>query len=271
MNSEDSAASDQKKTKQERIRDNQRRSRARRQEHLAELEQRLRDSQAKCREADVQRIALQELQSENARLRDLLRLMGMSPEYIQNFLHSRSGEGTESIRVLRPKVNVGQFVSGSHSSSTPDPGSSAAFNSSAPTPSDSGATSVSASMGLTQAGLQHENAHFLSVPVYHPDLSHMSTQPSLPPSTSATDGELLWCDSFLVPNSAPLQPTTADTTLCSVAKELISHYGLDDEEMQFVAERLSTGFARPAAPGEGCRVTNELLLEILNELNSRWS
>lgn len=42
-------AADQTKTKQERIRDNQRRSRARRQEYLSDLEKRLSECQLTCK------------------------------------------------------------------------------------------------------------------------------------------------------------------------------------------------------------------------------
>ncbi|KIW89210.1 uncharacterized protein Z519_10062 [Cladophialophora bantiana CBS 173.52] len=79
MSAKNSTASIASKYKQERIRDNQRRSRARRQEYLADLERRVHESYIACREADLQRIAFADLKAENARLRDLLKSVGIDP------------------------------------------------------------------------------------------------------------------------------------------------------------------------------------------------
>src|ERR1700761_3593159 len=80
-----SPASAAPKSKQERIRDNQRRSRARRQEYLADLERRLNECHVHCPDAYLQRSAFPDLQAENARLRDLLSYAGISPDVVEGF------------------------------------------------------------------------------------------------------------------------------------------------------------------------------------------
>src|ERR1700744_4814614 len=80
-----SPASAAPKSKQERIRDNQRRSRARRQEYLADLERRLKECHVACREAELQRTAFADLQVENARLRDLLHYAGINSDFVDGF------------------------------------------------------------------------------------------------------------------------------------------------------------------------------------------
>ena len=101
------------KSKQERIRDNQRRSRARRQEYLEDLEQRLRDCHSTCREADLQRAAFLDLQRENNYLRELLKLAGLSTNLIDSFIRQhaltppqRQTDGPGCMRQLKPKIQV---------------------------------------------------------------------------------------------------------------------------------------------------------------------
>ncbi|KAI1614715.1 hypothetical protein EDD37DRAFT_410611 [Exophiala viscosa] len=100
------------KAKQERIRDNQRRSRARRQEYTIELEQRLEQCRITCREADLLRQSFQDLQAENSRLRGLLNTAGVSPVLVDSFLRQRSTEQSSStsnnpsnLRQLKPKIS----------------------------------------------------------------------------------------------------------------------------------------------------------------------
>ena len=95
-----------KKHKQERIRQNQRRSRARKEERLHDLEQRLQECHSKCREADAQRMAFLALQNENARLRDLMKINGLDHKYIEAFVHSQAIAEARSnaLRPLRPKI-----------------------------------------------------------------------------------------------------------------------------------------------------------------------
>jgi hypothetical protein len=95
-------------SKQARIRDNQRRSRARRQEHLQDLERRLSECQVTCREAELQLNAFKELQFENARLRQLLEILGVNENLVNTFVHqdaaTASSSSTPALRQLKPKI-----------------------------------------------------------------------------------------------------------------------------------------------------------------------
>jgi hypothetical protein len=89
--------------------DNQRRSRARRQEHLADLEKRVAASHAACREAELQRGAFHDAQIENSRLRDLLRIAGVNDATVQSYVNqginqAQSADSTH--RTLRPRIST---------------------------------------------------------------------------------------------------------------------------------------------------------------------
>lgn len=100
------------KDKQERIRNNQRRSRARRQEYIADLERRLQESHSLCREAELHRAELVEAQQANDCLRTLLSVTGVSKELVNSFLRQQSAkehvgsDGPNTMRQLRPKLRV---------------------------------------------------------------------------------------------------------------------------------------------------------------------
>lgn len=101
------------KTKQEWVRDNQRRSRARRQEYIAALERRLRENHSTYRDADLQKSAFLDLQREIGYLRHLLMMAGVSSGVINTFMHQnttrhdrQSDELSFSGRQLKPKLHV---------------------------------------------------------------------------------------------------------------------------------------------------------------------
>ena len=95
------------KSKQERVRLNQQRSRARRQEYLQSLEKRVLDSQSICREADLQRESYQQLCKENQKLRALLASLGIPDTQINAFVNadaSNLATGQASLKKIRPKL-----------------------------------------------------------------------------------------------------------------------------------------------------------------------
>ncbi|KAK7432680.1 hypothetical protein QQZ08_000890 [Neonectria magnoliae] len=81
----------------ERVRDNQRRSRARRREHLLELEHRIRSYELQGVEAssEVQQAA-RRVAEENRQLRALLNRHGIGDDYIINYLHSGAAAQSDS-------------------------------------------------------------------------------------------------------------------------------------------------------------------------------
>lgn len=89
-------------------------------------------------------------------------------------------------------------------------------------------------------------------------------------SSPQPDG-IFRCDTFECVPAGPLLENNDNTILCSVAKEILEHYNVDPLDMEVIKARLATGFAQPAMPGQGCRVDNRLLFQILNDISSRYS
>lgn len=80
---------DQKVDKLARIRENQRRSRARKQEHIRDLEQKLACLQEQANKNDVEhRLATQRLEMENRKLRYLLSCSGIPPHTVEEYLRT---------------------------------------------------------------------------------------------------------------------------------------------------------------------------------------
>ncbi|KAL0933143.1 uncharacterized protein CTRU02_212106 [Colletotrichum truncatum] len=85
-----------------RIRDNQRRSRARKKEYVQELEQRLRECQLKGIEASAEvQQAARRVANENQKLRKLLNNVGLSDEQVDQFLKTGTAEYTDRHRLQR--------------------------------------------------------------------------------------------------------------------------------------------------------------------------
>jgi hypothetical protein len=93
------------------MQDNQRRSRARRQEHLADLERRLASCHNTVREAEMQRAAFRDAQIENARLRSLLKVAGVDENLVQSYINqgiSQAQNADPNHRTIRPRIPVHQ-------------------------------------------------------------------------------------------------------------------------------------------------------------------
>jgi hypothetical protein len=95
----------QQKANLARIRDNQRRSRARRREYLQELEQRLRVCELQGVEASAEvQMAARRVADENRQLRELLNRYGVTDEYIAHYLQAYAASNPESSQgqTIRP-------------------------------------------------------------------------------------------------------------------------------------------------------------------------
>lgn len=75
------------------------------------------------------------------------------------------------------------------------------------------------------------------------------------------------CDTFGCAPVGPLIKNNENTILCSEAKEILDQYSIDPLDVPFVKARLATGFCKPAMAGQGCRVDNRLLFQVLSEIN----
>jgi hypothetical protein len=84
MASNGSSTTTVRKHNNDRVRDNQRRCRARKKEYLTDIETRLKECYNTCAQADMQRATFTELQAENARLRTFLSFAGLSLNMIES-------------------------------------------------------------------------------------------------------------------------------------------------------------------------------------------
>lgn len=294
---EDRSTPSSSKSKQERIRDNQRRSRARRQEYLADLERRLSECQLSAREADLQRSAFIELQIENTRLRELLALAGVNEQFVDHYVSQAVSQvaypqdNNPALRQLKPKIapvdpgrtlsssslpqsnrqqhSVHQLSSRSAPSIPTIPSTSDGMSPQTPTSSYHASTPFPGSPMTTNAPTTFDWRYQSgrSTPVQHqPQHSHQMNAPQF-----RRHSDMLVCDTFHIParNNPPIADENA--VLCSVAKQMIEQYNIPPAEMEQVKLKLSEGFCRPAFEGGGCCVQNSKLFEVLNDLSQRYT
>ncbi|KAJ5818627.1 hypothetical protein N7474_004218 [Penicillium riverlandense] len=96
-----------------RIRENQRKSRARRQEYIQELEHQVAQCKEQAQQSDIDhRITVQKLQAENRQLKDLLASLGYSPAAVEQCLQQAA-----PAPVLDRKIAIPALPRSTHSAS----------------------------------------------------------------------------------------------------------------------------------------------------------
>lgn len=279
----------QSKSKQERIRDNQRRSRARRQEYLADLEKRLSECQITCRDADIQRAAFIELQIENTRLRELLSLAGVNDQFVEHYVSQAVAQASQfpqeanpTLRQLKPKIATMDPTRVLSNASTSNPILQQQQSNIASAPSRRHSHTVMSS--TSGSSVAERNIAPTSASSYNPispfippmtEISSPTTfdwlyQPSpLPQARNPSDPFL--CEHFGLAAQGIPRTTDDNTVLCSVAKQMIDQYHIPPHEMEKVKSKLSSGFCQPSYPGSGCSVDNQILFQVLNELSTKYA
>ncbi|KAJ5746389.1 hypothetical protein N7520_011571 [Penicillium odoratum] len=212
-----------------RVRENQRNSRARKQEYIRDLEQRLAGYKEQTQKKDIEhRLAIQKVESENRNLRTLLGSLGVSADLIQQYV-SLAGQGT----VMHHKVAI------------------------PPTPCP-----------------KKELASM-------PSCSEVDARASSPPSTSeilpSKDQSLSQPEQSTPSLCCPAGQTALDrwsseedvlnTTLCAIAEDLIVQYNTRGTDIEELRQRLWSGFTK-GRPGDGCRVQNNILFQVLDEISN---
>ncbi|KIW78607.1 hypothetical protein Z517_08445 [Fonsecaea pedrosoi CBS 271.37] len=290
MASEASTAPGGKRSKQERIRDNQRRSRARRQEYMAGLERRLKEYQVSCRAAELQRAAFDDLQVENARLRDLLHYVGISPDIVETFgrheMQSLPGNAPAlAYRQLKPRyhqpdtlqageVHVAESITSRESeseSSCPMFPSSASFCTPTPALAPDPLQDYEAQQCPPFAAASNVQT------TNQPELASIAPQASQYEWMFRSDGlnnppfspEAFRCDGFAVPPNGSIPPENTNTMQCLIAKGMIEQYDPTPTEMEEINTRLTTDIGLPKFPDSGCRMNTQAVLQILQELDTR--
>ncbi|KAJ5364159.1 uncharacterized protein N7496_009872 [Penicillium cataractarum] len=305
-----------------RVRENQRKSRARKQEYVRELEQRLATFKNEAQQKDIQhRLASQKLEAENRHLRTLLGSLGISAELVQQYLQI-ADQGTAvnrkvAIPAMQRPVEMPVLSPSSSSETNPRSSSARASASSAcsmatdgSTPRETGGTPTSYTQiasapnacapiapapsacaptacaptacapsscgptGCTPVKVEPKEPQLLQQPLQEPSQqsSQQSSQQALqqPPQQPSIQPKLAnpsLCDCSPGDAMAECDDDLLNTTLCSMAEELINQYNINGIDIEEIRKRLWAGF-KAGARGDGCRVENQVLFQVLDEISN---
>ncbi|OJK02837.1 hypothetical protein ASPACDRAFT_40150 [Aspergillus aculeatus ATCC 16872] len=233
-----------------RIRENQRKSRARKQAHTRELEQKLIFLQEQVRQKDVEhRLTVQCLDAENRRLRCLLLDVGLSSNAIEDYLNKTVDDPSPTQKIAIPSLSRsgvkarpcrGRVQQTCRSETTPDTAGVSPPLDSKPV---NGVRESTVDLPGHPMKNDREKPHGQSVCGCSPD----ETGSSWPDSNS---GDVL------------------NTTLCAIADELITQYNTRGVELDEIRRKLWAGFSRGLTTEEGCRVQNQILFQVLDEISN---
>lgn len=245
-------------SKQERIRLNQQRSRARKQEYLQDLEKRVHDCHTTCREADLQRESYHLLRKENLKLRALLGSLGIGELQVQSYINSDASDTSvepTSLRHLRPKLQ-----------SETAPGQEELL-ARVDDMTDHAIANMSNAIPSTIVSSTSSSCCNSTCPSARPEVDELS----MTSSSTLNVQQPRFCDTFLTYFEPTLLPTPDNSVLCSQARDLVDQYNISGQDIQDISFRLAAGFAPEINPGEGCRVDKRLLFEVLNDISSNLS
>lgn len=211
----------QKQEQLSRIRENQRRSRARKQEHTRELEQQLCALKKQIQQKDVDhRLSVQKLEAENQKLKRLLVSLGVDAG-----LYSIGEEDSVAARKIAIPM-LQRERQGQKSDETP----------------------CLKTQKLENGGSEYEL----------PSIAQN-------PTAEVSNGQSV-CGCPADDSSWPADEDILNSTLCAIAEELISQYNTRGVELAEIQRKLWTGFSR-STTGDGCRVQNQILFQVLNEIS----
>jgi hypothetical protein len=228
-----------------RVRDNQRKSRARKQEYTRELEQQLAASKKEAQQRDIEhRLALQRLDSENRNLRSLLGSLGVSAELVQQY-----------VDLADQGVQVGSKVAIPAMKRPKKPCAS-----SSPTCSSTTSQATDGDQKVDKKLVVRGTCN--SAPVKsepEPAQEMLSPDPAL-------------CCGGPEKGNSESWPTMSNndlmnTTMCAIADELIDQYNTSGADIEEIRRRLWSGF-RSGKTGDGCRVQNQILFQVLDEISN---
>ncbi|KAJ5945491.1 hypothetical protein N7454_002330 [Penicillium verhagenii] len=212
-----------------RVRENQRNSRARKQEYIRDLEQRLAVYKEQAQQKDIQhRLAIQKVEAENKNLRTLLGSLGVSGDLIQQYV-TLAGQGAAMDRkvaipaIPRPKKEETSFPP-----------------------------------------CNEVDSRFTSTSLEAPEALESVTKSSLQPEGPTPS----LCNCPAEQSDAwSSEEDVLNTTLCAIAEDLLSQYNARGTDIEELRRRLWSGFTK-GQPGDGCRVQNNILFQVLDEISN---
>ncbi|KAH8692822.1 hypothetical protein BGW36DRAFT_362370 [Talaromyces proteolyticus] len=267
---------DEKSNRLARVRENQRRSRARKQQYIEELEQKVAACNAKAQQADIDhRISLQKLELENTNLRALLNRAGFDSAYVETYLGQCSNPAT-SAKVAIPALKKSSSCQQSPSPSATLPSAINTPEQCLPSPSSTGGSdnSCTSKSKCGSGCAPRSNSNIM------PIIPTVPSEPSIPSAVTVEAPEMTAavntqavrlppiasiCDCG--PRSAEYWPddeNSLNTTVCHIAEDMISRYNIQGVDINLIKQRLWSGFRNSR---DGCRVQNNVLFEVLDELS----
>jgi len=255
----------------ERIRNNQRRCRARQKEYIQGLEDKIRRYESDAFDSTTNQ-KLEKLVIENESLKGLLRSLGLHDDFIvaygnaaqiaQNFSqtthrieHSPQARRCSS-RALSPNILQPHLVQNSFCNSraqcTSDPPSSDVAD----------ARRDPSGLGTTDSPLSRELPDLVSAPTCASLVAPMEVQAE---SFSHATMEALLAQAFGDVLTAEVVSDT--TSLCSWAFSLLLKNNSKGYSAADLDLKLRIGYRHGATPTEGCRIDNKTLLEVLAEVS----
>ncbi|KAG4436786.1 hypothetical protein IFR05_007720 [Cadophora sp. M221] len=263
-----------------RVRNNQRRSRARRRDYVAELERKVQECEVNGvpNRSIVPEETLRRLQEENKRLRELLQQAGVEQSVVDHHINGHEGNAVQNTTGIVPDEV-------SHSAELQLPVWDALLMVDTGT---SEAAEFLPAVGTTPSGITDELLadSFLNLPsedfttdefgLFYDGIQDAPTFETarMPqdvserspftatPSTSlcsiTTDALSTFCTSSSLPST---NQGDTDTTLCSEAYEMLHQHNKKGVDMIEIGIRLWNGFTK--GDGSGCKVENKLLFSVL--------
>ncbi|KAJ5436540.1 hypothetical protein N7445_007425 [Penicillium cf. griseofulvum] len=239
------------KTKSEdlaRIRNNQRRSRAKRLEYIRELEEKAKKYDELITPTPPPSLsAFDKLQSENAWMRGLLATLGFN----FNSLDAPPG----SIHDSEP--NMVPAVTGSLANSV----DTHQFMAN-PTP-------LSFWEQWDSSGLSPDMGLDFNIPLLSNEANNLTTlDPALVEAVELANSNLDTSQCQRIQEDTETSvPSDLDTTLCSLACQWVIQCNTKGVELDVLYFRMEHGFKQGNSPLEGCRVDNQVLLKVLAEIS----
>jgi hypothetical protein len=244
------------------VRENQQKSRARKQQYTQELEQKVAACRTQAHQKDIEhRISIQELKTENAKLRHWLLSLGVQASRIDEYLHENSDPAVSKKVAIPKQLPDLSGDTALQESSSPCTSSSSTHLSNCRVRRNSGnaVNSITSSMEPSCSSPTLTNG--LSG---HKTVDHILTHSATPISYE-----------FLCDNSScapwPENENILNTTLCTVAAELINQFNVHGVELTEIKTKLWSGFRKGSSVAEPCRVQNQVLFEVLDEVSANLS
>lgn len=214
-----------------RVRDNQRKSRARKQEYVKELEQSLAVCKEEAQEKDIaHRLSMQKVEAENRHLKALLESLGVSTGSVQKYLHDADAVNVNrkiAIPAIRRPENE--------------------------TPSSKLAMEIPRIYKDPETKLATTK-------------STESAPQSSEPKQEEEDPAFCGCRAERQ-DSLTTDEDVLNSTLCAIAEEMINQYNTKGIDVDEIRRRIWSGF-RAGANGTGCRVQNHVLFQVLDEISN---